>query len=1255
MANFNSTDFIYDYQELLDLVKKLTNKWDPSTSTEADPGVVLLKLAALMKDKISYKQDMSEAQAYLDTVSDRQSAFELLQMLGYILKNKQSTVGAVSLSLSDSYTDAAGVTLKSFETTFSDIDSSKTYFLLKDTILNKGKTNLVNVMEGSPFYIEKEGIDLYNIKDIDESRRLYLGKSGLAQNGVFIGIVDNTGKEDYSRWSNLDASVLYPTGQYFFVLTSSTGENYIQFPQNVSELMGSNNFKIRATYSLGASGNIKAGTLVKIDLSDKNISSAIRVFQRTDFTSGQDAETISQGVQNYYNSQEVFNTLVTSHDFQAAVRKVLADVNSGITSYAFSNAFTRTAIDRQLQVVSKYNAESFDYYKVDSVVTEPDTAESYRTVDVGCLKNSDVYDESFVYLDDTKDNDSTSVSISANIESQLRNSATIGTSFKLDTSGYIKNVAIPTGIVFVNATTSEEQNEILQNIITTLKSKYSAKNLTFGKEIDYSDLVQNIFNSDSRILNVNLNTLEYVPNVVTSAETNILSDDEKTSIMAEAVINGQVPLYKFLNRRNTSDISVLNPGYINQGLGMTKYKKLDSRPLTIDTLDNGFNWLKQEGKTMRPFNSLNVLQLRRPLYVDDIVYGYGAEVSYGTALTDTKILSKTTLLQGSVIAKGSVLTLDPTASKGIVAKYSSDFEKIIEDGVEICYYCASLPEDYTVTQYLEFLINQKTIEKAPMLKSGTVLVSGSYLNSEVYSPKTLTISGEYVLKENEFLNVVVKGSATRYGSGTRVKVTRGSLVSNTSTILGSSMTVSVLKESKSIIDANMNYFVVSNDPEGFKFNNGEYMLEENEFFVYSNETLSEYLILGAGTLLKCGDKADLELKNVKTSEERNNVKESSFKKLEYRLTAIDMELSTFSEGYTINNISSSIGNTFEKIKEDIEVYEVVNGEVKSDAYLTFKKDQEYWARMCVMLRPNIDGVLNFTAFGSENVGETTGVQLELLHGKEKIGKIKSNATESDEWDCLLFSNIKQFFIYGGKITLDLISEKLEMALCVYRQQNKTQDFIEANSISPRGMNIKLNEGTTTVTFDVDKLSPGQGVAALFRILLPAGVYVTINNDSPDTAYASLTTLKKYSGRLVTAIYKFQETNSPTLTLTFSNGHAGQIASISDYSIITDYSDEIKSNSFSANLLEGSQANDQPLLNGVVEKKILNLLLGDSKAYAYFDVLATPKGDYSDPSDANNFFNSLHPRNYKTLPYLELDSEKLSSKLRIIPIKGRMTR
>jgi len=76
--------------------------------------------------------------------------------------------------------------------------------------------------------------------------------------------------------------------------------------------------------------------------------------------------------------------------------------------------------------------------------------------------------------------------------------------------------------------------------------------------------------------------------------------------------------------------------------------------------------------------------------------------------------------------------------------------------------------------------------------------------------------------------------------------------------------------------------------------------------------------------------------------------------------------------------------------------------------------------------------------------------------------------------------------------------------------------------------------------------------------------------------------------------------------------------------------------------------------GKIEEKIQDLL-GTNKESSFFDILFTPKSDYSNPLDANNFFNSLHPRNYKTLPYLELDSEKLSTNLRIIPIKGRMTR
>ena len=55
--SFTSKDFNTIYPELLDLVKKLTNKWDPTTSNESDPGVVLLKLWSILADKNNYNID----------------------------------------------------------------------------------------------------------------------------------------------------------------------------------------------------------------------------------------------------------------------------------------------------------------------------------------------------------------------------------------------------------------------------------------------------------------------------------------------------------------------------------------------------------------------------------------------------------------------------------------------------------------------------------------------------------------------------------------------------------------------------------------------------------------------------------------------------------------------------------------------------------------------------------------------------------------------------------------------------------------------------------------------------------------------------------------------------------------------------------------------------------------------------------------------------------------------------------------------
>ena len=55
--SYTNKDFNTIYPELLDIVKKLTSKWDPSISNESDPGVVLLKLNAIIGDKNNYNID----------------------------------------------------------------------------------------------------------------------------------------------------------------------------------------------------------------------------------------------------------------------------------------------------------------------------------------------------------------------------------------------------------------------------------------------------------------------------------------------------------------------------------------------------------------------------------------------------------------------------------------------------------------------------------------------------------------------------------------------------------------------------------------------------------------------------------------------------------------------------------------------------------------------------------------------------------------------------------------------------------------------------------------------------------------------------------------------------------------------------------------------------------------------------------------------------------------------------------------------
>lgn len=58
-SSYINKDFQALWEELLTLIPKLTNKWDPKNTNESDPLAVLIKLLAIYSDKLNYNIDKS--------------------------------------------------------------------------------------------------------------------------------------------------------------------------------------------------------------------------------------------------------------------------------------------------------------------------------------------------------------------------------------------------------------------------------------------------------------------------------------------------------------------------------------------------------------------------------------------------------------------------------------------------------------------------------------------------------------------------------------------------------------------------------------------------------------------------------------------------------------------------------------------------------------------------------------------------------------------------------------------------------------------------------------------------------------------------------------------------------------------------------------------------------------------------------------------------------------------------------------------
>lgn len=532
--SYVNKDFETIYPELLDLVKQLTYKWDPSISNESDPGVILLKLNALVADKCNYNIDKNVLECFPLSVTQESNARQLYEQLGYYMKWYQSAETEVSLKwIGD--TSSNTYTIPAF-TMVSDSDNEILYTLVgPSTGTVKGKFNVgsqklkcdgtittFKAIQGTAIKYDINSDYLITYAKLDNNNRLYFDTTDIAENGIFI---TNAGTNNYSSWERKDNLLVEDVGNtyYSFGVTKDGDQCYIEFPEDAESLM-KDGIYITYVKTIGEQGNVAATNISKFytDLIPEESTDGTLVLNYDNVkiqnvnaaTNGEDPETIEEAYKNYKRTIGTFNTLVTLRDY----------INATLNSELVSNCFvTDRTNDPQsvYKIVSATDALSQTVTQVESVYDATEarynpalTAFSLKLYLLQYKEAVDSYtdfDGTFEMIPSTSQDTVKSYlqdykSIQHDYVDILTSETTIGKShFCYFKNKYPVNCRITTQYSVETAAA----DEIKENIRLALWEQLNAKELEFGQEIS-TDLIYDIIeNADPRIKKVSLDNIEY--------------------------------------------------------------------------------------------------------------------------------------------------------------------------------------------------------------------------------------------------------------------------------------------------------------------------------------------------------------------------------------------------------------------------------------------------------------------------------------------------------------------------------------------------------------------------------------------------------------------------------------------------------------------------------------------------------------------------------------------------------------------------
>ena len=339
-------DFYQIWNELLDTASKLSERWDPASTNESDPGIVLLKVLTAVADKLNYSIDTNILEAFMPTAAQEESMRKLTEMLGYSMKYYRSATTDVTISYAK--TESAPLTgpvhIDRF-TNIKDADDTVNYVTLKAIdLFNDNATKSVPCIEGELVTCETDNDNIISISLLDDNNRYYLPETQIAENGIFVtNVNDNLNSpqesDEWEKVDNLNAKGLGEDGKYYkFGFDSKEGLPYIQFPDNISSLI-EDGLRIKYIRTHGASGNVSVRTLSKMetpsswDTTSEDAAYNVdnyNIYNSAAAKNGADKESLDDAYSNYKKTIGTFDTLVTCRDYINKIYQMTSDDNSNV-------------------------------------------------------------------------------------------------------------------------------------------------------------------------------------------------------------------------------------------------------------------------------------------------------------------------------------------------------------------------------------------------------------------------------------------------------------------------------------------------------------------------------------------------------------------------------------------------------------------------------------------------------------------------------------------------------------------------------------------------------------------------------------------------------------------------------------------------------------------------------------------------------------------------------------------------------------